>query len=206
MPMLSTRTFWPFSRPEGFDSFASTDVKSRRRDSDGSNNFCAAREDTPAAHLSFHHGTKPQCVSEIRSTNLRDSFSLIRQRPAAATFWKGCFWGYRIRAEIKKRINYWAFSHDFGSVPGSQININKIQSLLNIIDMDYRLEIPQFTLCTSQRGGVASSNAEITILRNTSRSDLAAFDGPEFTDRTPRTSRPIDVVICASAATTFSMP
>jgi hypothetical protein len=120
--MLSTRTFWPFSRPEGFDSFASTDVKSRRRDSDGSNNFCAAREDTPAAHLSFHHGTKPQCVSEIRSTNLRDSFSLIRQRPAAATFWKGCFWGYRIRAEIKKRINYWAFSHDFDSVPGSQYN------------------------------------------------------------------------------------
>src|SRR5271154_2702992 len=54
MPMLSIPTFWPFSRPKGFDSFASTDVKSHRRDSDGSNNFCAAREDTPAAHMSFH--------------------------------------------------------------------------------------------------------------------------------------------------------
>ena len=30
-----------------------TDVKSHRRDSDGSNNFCAAREDRAAAHLSF---------------------------------------------------------------------------------------------------------------------------------------------------------
>jgi hypothetical protein len=109
---------------------------------------------------------------------------------------EGCFWGYLKRTEVKKRWNYGGFLADFGSVPGSQININKIQSLLNIIDMDYRLEIPQFTLYTSQRGGVASSNAQITILRNTSRSDLAAFDGPEFTDRTPRTSRPIDVVIC----------
>jgi hypothetical protein len=86
MPMLSIPTFWPFSRPKGFDSFPSTDVKSHRRDSDGSNNFCAAREDTPAAHLSFHRGTEPQCVSEIRSTNLWNSFSLIRQRPVAATF------------------------------------------------------------------------------------------------------------------------
>jgi hypothetical protein len=47
-------------------------------------------------------------------------YIFIRQLPVAATFWKGCFWGYPTQTKIKKPCNSRCFFTDFGSVPGSQ--------------------------------------------------------------------------------------
>ena len=48
--------------------------------------------------------------------------SVIRQRPAAATFEKGYCWGYRYQCELRNLLNCRVFLPDFGSVPGSQYN------------------------------------------------------------------------------------
>jgi hypothetical protein len=46
----------------------------------------------------------------------------IRQRPGAATFWKGCFWGYPYQTEFRNSINCRSFLQEFGSVPRSPLN------------------------------------------------------------------------------------
>ena len=101
---------------------------SRSKDS-GNRNACSTlcsvgAEDEPHSILiERSNGQRP--FADLRPPGW--TCTAVRQRPGAATFWRGCFWGYRYPTEIRNRLNCRCFLHDFESVPGSH-KINKLSA------------------------------------------------------------------------------
>lgn len=96
--------------------------------SEFSKNYLALISDASNSDLGSRYSQS--CLAELppyrqiyaASAPIERAGFVIRLRPAAATFWKGCFRGYRWQLEIRDPLNYRAILRDFGSFPGSQIN------------------------------------------------------------------------------------